>query len=300
MTSYTRDLLAIASTWTIAISAPLLLAATCKVPEPTPTPATGGGGGTGGSVQVDAGNTGGNGAEASGGTVAECHYLSSRASVARQVTSRVVGGIPAPPGSAPWIGALMVGGHQFCAGTVIDDTWALTAAHCQVETTDDLLVGTQDITSGGRRVGIAEVRNHWQWTSTTSGHDVAVLRLEEPAGVEPIELESMPYDTGTALVLGWGRTSEGGSSSSVLLQARVPIVPWAQCWQAYPLALDETMVCAGGDGVDSCQADSGGPLTRDGKQIGIVSFGRGCARPGFPGVYTLIPSVLEWIEACAQ
>lgn len=279
-------------------AAPLLIAATCKVQHPTPSPVTGG---TGGSV-ADAGLTGGSstgGAVATGGS-AECHYLSSRASVARQVTSRIVGGTPAPPGSAPWLGALMIGGHQFCAATVIGERWALTAAHCQVETTDDLLVGTQDLTSGGRRIDIAEVRNHWRWTSTTSGHDVAVLRLAEPAGVEPIELESMPYDTGTALVLGWGRTSEGGSSSSVLLQAELPLVRWAECWNAYPLALDDTMVCAGGDGVDSCQGDSGGPLLRDGKQIGITSFGQGCARPGWPGVYTLIPSVLDWIEACAQ
>lgn len=266
-------------TWlALFAAAPLLLAATCKVPEPTPTPATGGGGGTG-----------------------ECRYLpSGRSDVARSIVSRVVGGTPAPPGSAPWIGALMVGGHQFCAATVIGERWALTAAHCQVETSDDLLVGTQDLTTGGRRINIAEVRNHWRWTSTTSGYDVAVLRLAEPVGVEPIEFASVAPNDGTALVLGWGRTSEGGSSSSVLLQARVPIVPWAQCWQAYPLALDETMMCAGGDSVDSCQGDSGGPLVRDGKQLGITSWGLGCAREGFPGVYTLVPSMLEWIEACSD
>jgi trypsin len=48
------------------------------------------------------------------------------------------------------------------------------------------------------------------------------------------------------------------------------------------------MVCAGypEGGIDSCQGDSGGPLVVDGKLVGIVSTGNGCARPGSPGIYT--------------
>lgn len=283
-------------TWLALLAiAPLLLAATCKIPDPPPPAATGGSS-TGGALATG-------GAMSTGGTggMTECRYLpSGRSDVQRQVVSRVVGGTPAPPGAAPWIAALMIGGHQFCAATVIGERAALTAAHCQVDpSADTLLVGTQDLTSGGRRIGITETRNHWRWTSTTSGHDVAVLILADPVGVPPIELARVAPDDGTALVLGWGRTSESGSGSSVLLQAELPLVPWAQCWQAYPLALDDTMLCAGGKDLDACYGDSGGPLVRDGKQLGIVSFGRGCGRPGFPGVNTSVPAVLDWVEACA-
>jgi secreted trypsin-like serine protease len=197
--------------------------------------------------------------------------------------------------------ALMIGGHQFCAATVIGERAALTAAHCQVDpSTDTLLVGTQDLTIGGRRIGITQARNHWRWTSTTSGHDVSVLILAEPADVPAVQLARVTPNAGSVIVYGWGRTSEGGPSSSTLLQARLPVVPWFSCWNSYPLALDDTMFCAGAEGLDSCHGDSGGPVMLGAEQAGIVSWGHGCARDGYPGVNTAVASVLDWIAVCAQ
>merc|ERR1719361_60397 len=59
-------------------------------------------------------------------------------------------------------------------------------------------------------------------------------------------------------------------------------------------------MCFGGEESDSCQGDSGGPLlcVEDGRPIlrGIVSFGKGCGRPGLPGIYTRVNTYLDGID----
>jgi hypothetical protein len=57
------------------------------------------------------------------------------------------------------------------------------------------------------------------------------------------------------------------------------------------------MFCAGDATYDSCIGDSGGPIiTSSGEQVGVVSFGDGCAKEGKPGVYSRISYVLPWIQ----
>lgn len=95
-------------------------------------------------------------------------------------------------------------------------------------------------------------------------------------------------------VIGFGRTSEGGSTSDVLLEVGVDYTSCA----AYGNSADPVfMFCAGGEGgKDSCQGDSGGPIFKDGLQHGVVSWGSGCARPGLPGVYATVAAEIEWIK----
>ena len=109
---------------------------------------------------------------------------------------------------------------------------------------------------------------------------------------------SAAYDRGTFTVLGWGSTWEGGPQQRYLRAAPVPFVSDTRCAAAYGgdgyVASD--MLCAGDlprGGVDSCQGDSGGPMVHaDGAggwlQVGIVSWGNGCGRAGYPGVYTQV------------
>jgi len=88
--------------------------------------------------------------------------------------------------------------------------------------------------------------------------------------------------------------------NAVLRQIEVPIVAFSECnlW----IRLTTNMLCAGymEGGRDSCAGDSGGPLVcRHADrwlQYGVVSHGRGCARPNHPGVYTDVAKFLAWID----
>lgn len=84
------------------------------------------------------------------------------------------------------------------------------------------------------------------------------------------------------------------------MYAKVPIMNESLCLKAYgPNEFSQDMmICAGyQEGIiDSCQGDSGGPFVCHGKLVGIVSFGAGCGRPGYPGVYTRIENYDKWIS----
>ena len=124
--------------------------------------------------------------------------------------------------------------------------------------------------------------------------------------VQPICLPSptQDYDNVSAVVTGWGDTLNSSNPSPAILQkVTVRTQSNEQCrGEKYGRrAISENMICAAAPGKDSCQGDSGGPLAVLGQdtsysQIGVVSWGDGCAKPGYPGVYTRVTSLLGWIQ----
>lgn len=132
-------------------------------------------------------------------------------------------------------------------------------------------------------------------------HLVSALNLA-PAGVATIGMpvQSAGTAVGTnARVSGWGATSEGGPGSATLLAVYKPVVSNAACNAAYNGGITDGMICAGvpEGGRDACQGDSGGPLTAGNIVIGIVSWGQGCARPNFFGVYARVAHYRNWIDS---
>src|SRR5262249_10550658 len=105
-------------------------------------------------------------------------------------------------------------------------------------------------------------------------------------------------------VVGFGLTQEGGQASARLRQVDIPVVAQQDCRQVYgSQSITDANFCAGEKqgGRDSCQGDSGGPLLvpdSDGPlQAGVVSWGKGCARPGYYGVYASVGHFEDWIKA---
>lgn len=228
------------------------------------------------------------------------------------VEPRIVGGEKASTEQYPYAVYLVTDrGYQFCGGVLVDHDSVVTAAHCaEAVAKGDLgvVAGRTDKRSeAGVRVDVTEVWVHPDFEAPWEGDDIAVLTLRHPVAYEPAGFadaeDAELYQPGTmATVVGWGRIAEDGPRSHVLRSAEVPLVSDADCEEAFTSYQPEEMVCAGfvDGGVDACQGDSGGPLLVDGKVVGIVSWGRGCARPSTPGVYTRVSSYAEQIAQHAE
>jgi secreted trypsin-like serine protease len=244
---------------------------------------------------------------------------------------RIVGGTEAPPGAWPSQAALLQRSvpndydAQFCGGTVIAASWVLTAAHCTVDPSDgsnvspqsiDVLTGRSDLNAaGGQRLHIVEIVRHSGWNFNDMHNDIALLRLDSPTNAPAQGLiqqgQYQLWDAGsTAWATGWGATAgNGGVFPARLRQVTVPMVSDDDCADSYPVDglagtfHRGTMVCAGvmpGGGRDTCQGDSGGPLVVSGPgggwlQVGITSWGEGCAEPNRPGVYTRLAVYSPWV-----
>jgi trypsin len=220
-------------------------------------------------------------------------------------TPKVVGGTEAVPGIHPFqvgIVAKWIRNNtraHFCGGTLVADRYVVTAAHCVedvVNAFDDIqvLVGTQRLNRGGRRIGVAEALMHPLYDYWTADYDVAVLRLTTPVTGTPFAslAATEPTSAGTLLrSSGWGRTAYGGPKSVRLLQVDLPFVPTVEGSCSNYSDITPRMICAGETGKDTCGGDSGGPLTINRgagytELVGIVSFGTGCGWEGYPGVYS--------------
>jgi hypothetical protein len=192
----------------------------------------------------------------------------------------------------------------------------LTAAHCGNYNGDSVIVGAYKAgktTNGAESRTVNAYKKHPQYNSNTEGNDFALLRLSSPVNfATSVELfindqYSVPEEDGgdDLTVLGLGITSENGSSPNKLRDVVVQAVNTDDCnaGSAYAGDVDDdVMFCAGvdGGGKDSCQGDSGGPIVvRDGDkhiQVGVVSWGEGCARERYPGVYARVSSSYDWIK----
>ena len=210
---------------------------------------------------------------------------------------RIVGGNPVNTNKTyPWM--VDAGG---CGASLVAPNVVLTAAHCGP--ISSVRIGRYDKSAQNENYEsfvVIENLYHPNYNGDTSiDYDYLLLRLYGKSSYTPVVLDNgeVPLTAGNDVIaIGWGTTSSGGSASDILLEVELDLTSTASCQNVY--SISDRMVCASRDGKDSCQGDSGGPLIdkATSKQIGVVSFGSGCAQPGYPGVYAKVQDQIGWIN----
>jgi len=210
-------------------------------------------------------------------------------------------------------------GCAMCGATLLNKRYAMTAMHCvqengAVASSAVVVLGQQLLsdTAGVQKISVDRIITRPDYDPNAVTNDMALLHLSQDvvftANIVPACLPTVTtntYANQMAIVSGWGTTSSGGSISQPLKATNITITaqtdPTCTKYASSGSTLPITKMCAYGAGTDSCQGDSGGPLVvmENGRWtvVGVVSYGNGCATPGYAGVYTRVTSYLDWINA---
>jgi len=196
---------------------------------------------------------------------------------------------------------------------IITSEWVLTAAHC--------LGDPFNVTAGqhklSRNSGNEQVRRtsriikHPNYNLLTSDWDFALVKVDRAFSlggcVGTVRVPSSDVNPGTSCwITGWGVTREGGNLADVLQEGQVQVMSNSDCRKTgyNPSDITDAMMCAQGRNsngvIDACQMDSGGPLVcRKGSRWelhGVTSWGEGCARPDYPGIWARVTKARSWIN----
>jgi len=232
---------------------------------------------------------------------------------------RIVGGTPVINGNTryPWFVSL---GN--CGAMLISPYHVLTAAHCRATnpnppSSSTVRIGALcnfDNNCGQEEeiIQIKKITRHPNYNPSTQEFDFALIELMSPSKIKPAKIDidgiSFSYQSrGYELwALGYGLLEEGGQKPDELHHVSVDYIANKQCKINYSSrVLSDDMMCASGmnaqgSNADACQGDSGGPLVDLSVQpetiVGVVSWGTGCARPQYPGVYSRIAEGASWIK----
>ena len=242
----------------------------------------------------------------------------------------IVGGSQAT-GDTSWAAAMIYDAPTYgrfaapwCGGALLFRSWVVTNAHCVTDMPGDtqhiptaaktfsVRVGSKDRTQGGELAKVVKIVVHpgWQWAAGAPEQpvdDVAMLKLDHPVNMQPIQLAGHAAKPGDRITLyGWGSDEPDGDTSNLptrLQQLKTRVLPAAQCADAQQSAGE---ICTdnphGTDGPGG--GDSGGPAVevKDGVPQLVGTCSRAAAQyPGqSPTVYTSSPDFRQWLYDTAR
>jgi len=236
-------------------------------------------------------------------------------------SARIVNGEKANVGEYPWIVSIHINDRFECGGTILNERWIISAAHCFMDyglenpaSYVSVKVGSTDVTEG-TKYDISKIIKHNSYDfGNYSSPDIALLKtktdiLKQKQGdinlvnsiCLPKRKEEEPQSN-SLVVIGWGnqkRTDD--NDTEILMKVSVPVINDALCDSKYLSAkVLNSQICAKSVIKAACHGDSGGPAFEfvNGRAvlIGIVSWGNESCAFGYPQVYTQVSYFLDWIE----
>ncbi|XP_028978874.2 tryptase-2-like [Esox lucius] len=240
-----------------------------------------------------------------------------------QARSSIIGGEEAYKGKWPWMAYLKTssaeGNTLNCGGSLLNEDWVLTAAHCVdpddvVPEKSYVLLGVhsleelEDPDVVVRAISQVVIHPDYKFLSNGPVNDIALVKVNQSVALTKLvgrvklpETDDNFSSASECWVTGWGETTDGAPRDGILQQLNIPIVSKKDCLKVYP-HLSSNFMCAGDrkGGMDTCVGDAGGPLVcvsaGEFLQVGIIGFRPSCTTRPYPGLYTRVASYLDFIK----
>lgn len=184
------------------------------------------------------------------------------------VQPRIVNGDEASPNLAPYVVSIVKNGKASCTGTLVSARWVISAAHCAINASHEVLIGARRTSDGAvqgaKFVGIKHVVQHEKYEGERGRRfDIAAIELEEDAPETAKFMKvnvnvNVPQARSYARVLGYGKMAEGIGDpigeAGKLRQVDVPVTSDDTCISVYSTIDPKAQVCAGYVGSGGCDS----------------------------------------------